>query len=152
MTTIMKSEKDFGGYWIKGLKNFKGHEGEPLFQCTITKNGKKVGFFSEDSWGGNAQLDMISKVEEKALTEYAKSVDAEPWEESYHSFIAKIADELDQQKWYKRNCKKKTLFRIKGMKEGEWKTVNHPFEPRVKDFIVKKYGKKVDFILNEAMA
>ena len=37
---------------IKSLKEFKGHEGEPLFQGNIYYKGKKLGFWSQDAHGG----------------------------------------------------------------------------------------------------
>lgn len=40
------------GISIKGLQKFLGHEGEPLFQGTLYLNGKKLGFWSQDSHGG----------------------------------------------------------------------------------------------------
>lgn len=40
------------GIEIKNLKTFRGHEGEPLYQGTIYKNGAKLGFWSQDAHGG----------------------------------------------------------------------------------------------------
>lgn len=49
------------GLEIKGLKNYRGHEGEPLHQGNIYLNGKKVGFYSEGDWGGPATVDYDTK-------------------------------------------------------------------------------------------
>ena len=46
------------GVEIKNIKTFKGHEGEPLTQGTVYKDGKKLGFWSEDSWGGPDNFDF----------------------------------------------------------------------------------------------
>ena len=108
----MKTEKDFGGYWLRSISNFKGHEGELLFQATVLKDGEKIGFFSEDSWGGPAQLSEFSKEDELALIKYAKEVDEKPWGESYHLFLTKIASEIDFQKKLKRKAKKEILFYV----------------------------------------
>ena len=40
------------GITVKGLKKFKGHEGEPLYQGNVYLGNKKIGFWSQDSWGG----------------------------------------------------------------------------------------------------
>ena len=40
------------GFRIKGLKQFRGHEGEVLFQGDLYLNGNKLGFWSQDSHGG----------------------------------------------------------------------------------------------------
>lgn len=47
------------GFELKGVKNFRGHEGEPLQQGDIYYKGSKVGFYSQDSWGGcdNVSID-----------------------------------------------------------------------------------------------
>lgn len=44
---------------IKKITNFLGHEQEPLFQCDIYYKGHKVGFYSQDSWGGADNIDII---------------------------------------------------------------------------------------------
>jgi hypothetical protein len=143
---MFKTEKDFGGYWIKNLKNFKGHEGEPLFQCSVYKDGKRIGFFSEDSWGGPAQLQDFKQKDEDALCDYAKSVDSKPWGESYHKFIAQIADAVDEIKWFKRQCRKKTLFYI-GKKLME---IRHPFCAPVEKALKDRHGEVL--IVNKILA
>ena len=40
------------GITVKGIKNFRGHEGEPLCQGNVYLGNKKIGFWSQDSWGG----------------------------------------------------------------------------------------------------
>lgn len=47
------------GLSIKCLKQFRGHEGEPVFQGDLYLNGKKLGSWSQDSYGGpdNFMLD-----------------------------------------------------------------------------------------------
>lgn len=40
------------GITVKGIKKFKGHEGEPLYQGNVYLGNKKIGFWSQDSWGG----------------------------------------------------------------------------------------------------
>ena len=40
------------GITVKGLKKFRGHEGEPLYQGNVYLNNKKIGWWSQDSWGG----------------------------------------------------------------------------------------------------
>lgn len=47
------------GISLKNVKKFRGHEGEPLYQGNLYLNNKKIGFWSQDSWGGpdNVALD-----------------------------------------------------------------------------------------------
>ena len=48
------------GITVKALKQFRGHEGEPLYQGNIYLGNKKIGFWSQDSYGGcdNIYLDQ----------------------------------------------------------------------------------------------
>ena len=46
------------GISVKNIRNFLGHEQEPLVQCDVCYQGKKVAFFSQDSWGGEDRLDF----------------------------------------------------------------------------------------------
>lgn len=47
------------GITVKALKTFRGHEGEPCCQGNLYIGTKKIGFWSQDSWGGcdNFMLD-----------------------------------------------------------------------------------------------
>ena len=47
------------GIELKNVKEFRGHEGEILEQGDVYYKGKKVGFWSQDGWGGcdNFNLD-----------------------------------------------------------------------------------------------
>ena len=50
------------GVTIKNLKTFRGHDGETLAQGSIYLNGKRLGFWSQDSWGGPDQFDFDESV------------------------------------------------------------------------------------------
>lgn len=49
------------GWELKGIVRFKGHEGEPLQQGNLYKDGKKVGFYSDGDWGGECTIDLSVK-------------------------------------------------------------------------------------------
>lgn len=49
------------GVSIKNLKLYRGHEGEPLYQGNVYLDGKKVGFWSQDAWGGPDELDFCAE-------------------------------------------------------------------------------------------
>lgn len=40
------------GIELRNIRDFRGHEGEPLTQGDVYYKNKKVGFYSQDSWGG----------------------------------------------------------------------------------------------------
>lgn len=56
---IYTSQKrfDISPFGYSKVTNFRGHEGEPLVQGNLTLNGKKIGTWSEDSWGGPSCID-----------------------------------------------------------------------------------------------
>jgi hypothetical protein len=43
-------------YTVKGVKYHKGHEGEPLAQCSLLRDGAKVADYSDGDWGGEARF------------------------------------------------------------------------------------------------
>lgn len=55
------------GVTLKGITNFRGHEGESLSQGNIYLDGVKVGFFSQDSWGGPDNIDFTDIAAEKEV-------------------------------------------------------------------------------------
>jgi len=149
-----KTAADFGGYWLKGLKNFKGHDGEPLIQGSILKDGKKIGFFSEDSRGGPAALDVMMPEAERELRETAKRLDPEPWDESYHGLFRRIAGEIEFQRRCTKIMKTKTLVVIQGKNgaEGDLMSFNHLWtadsSAKIISLLDKEYGPGGYEILN----
>ena len=55
---------------IKNLKSFRGHEGEVLAQGSIYLNNKRLGFWSQDSWGGPDQFDFDESVLKNACKNF----------------------------------------------------------------------------------
>ena len=47
------------GISLRNIRDFVGHEGEPLCQGDLYLNDQRIGFWSHDSWGGpdNVRLD-----------------------------------------------------------------------------------------------
>ena len=43
---------NINGITLKAVKMFRGHEGEPCYQGNVYIGTKKIGFWSQDSWGG----------------------------------------------------------------------------------------------------
>ena len=54
------------GITVKAIKQFRGREGEPLYQGNVYLGNKKIGWWSQDSHGGcdNIYLDAPYKVRE----------------------------------------------------------------------------------------
>lgn len=59
-------------YEIKGIKNFKGHEGEPCSQGSLYKGAKKVAEWSDSSTGGPITVRFTNEAEQKAFLPFAR--------------------------------------------------------------------------------
>lgn len=57
------------GVEVRALKSFVGREGE-CWQGTVYLNGKKLGFWSQDSWGGPDQFDFDVSLLDEACKKY----------------------------------------------------------------------------------
>lgn len=63
------------GIELKGIKEFKGHEFEDLIQGNIYYKGKKVGWYSQDSWGGCDHIDLDYTLPKDLLKEIKDILD-----------------------------------------------------------------------------
>lgn len=63
---------NINGLTLKGITRFKGHEGEPLIQGNIYFNNKKVGYYSQDSWGGPDTINIYNKTDEEEINKIAE--------------------------------------------------------------------------------
>lgn len=66
-------------------------------------------------------------------------------------FIAELANDTINENRFKRLCKSKTVFRLKTDEKDCWRTLNAPFDKRVKDLIVRKFGDQIESIMNETL-
>lgn len=57
------------GIELKNITDFRGHEGEELTQANVYYKGKKVGYYSQDAWGGpdifNLDYDLDKETRDK---------------------------------------------------------------------------------------
>lgn len=58
------------GIEIKALKNFKGHDECAYFQGNIYKDGKKLGFWTQDAWAGPDRYSFDVKILAEACRNY----------------------------------------------------------------------------------
>lgn len=82
------------GFQLKAVKNFRGHEGEPLKQGNLYFGNKKVGFVSEDSNGGYPTIDIDrayreewTKASELFEKEYPEKSISTPEETLFHALL-----------------------------------------------------------------
>jgi len=67
------------GIEIKAMTKFKGHEGETLTQGNIYMDGKKIGWYSEDSWGGCMNIDIEKEYAKEFNKRAKKHADGEEY-------------------------------------------------------------------------
>ncbi len=61
------------GITLKSIKTFKDHEGCTIAQGNVYYKGKKLGFWSQDSWGGGDQYDFDEKILKDEVEKYRNS-------------------------------------------------------------------------------
>jgi hypothetical protein len=137
------------------------------FSADVWIDGVKVGTAENNGHGGQTMV-FISPPELYAKADaYAKSLPptvypARDGMESFSSpssldgliddLLGKYLDEKDTKAQYKRWCKTKVCFRLKGDKADEWRTMKldgGKYTKRQKEYLVKKYGDQIEEILNE---
>ena len=64
---------EINGITIKNLKSFKDHEGCEIYQGNVYYKGKKLGFWSQDSWGGPNDYDFDTSVLDNEIKKYRNS-------------------------------------------------------------------------------
>jgi len=129
-------------YAVKGVKNHRGHEGEPLAQCSVYCNGKRVALYSDGDHGGEARLDWLDNDKPRVKVE-TTNYKGEPWvmnctpqeaalyahvkgkiwfvsdvgdnKETMHtpeSYISELISIVEEEKYWKKICKNKTAVKF----------------------------------------
>lgn len=142
-------------YTIKGLKFHRGHEGEPLAQCTLYRDGKKVALYSDGDWGGEEQIDWIGEGEKQKLAQHIsgktwKGTEGHTYDMSPAIFISELINVADRKARVKKLCKRKTLFRLKSRKykTDEWSVIKLPFTEHIKTYLTLRHRSDLGEILN----
>ena len=152
------------GIEVKALKEFRGHEGEPLWQGNIYMDGKKVGYYSDDAHGGMAIVDIYPREYreefEKRTKDYTEKctfngVTLELKGEEH--FMSALVDLLLTEKRYKTGAKKGKdvlmdfIDKNYGMVESYLAIPAHMLgaaKEKYKDKDTKVYTSLDDFVLN----
>lgn len=111
-------------YSLKNLKNFKGHEGEPLCQGTLHGPMGKVADWSDDSNGGQMRIDFTARGEQDKFEAFARTYlvdkpnyDGKPYEvatmASYdlvESAITDMCNAAEEEKLIAKHVKKGIVY------------------------------------------
>ena len=144
----MSKAIDFGPYSIKNVKTFKGMEGCGGFNCTIYKDGKRIGTAIDSDNGGPVLIRIQDATEYRVFIEHAK---AQPFVHDFEpdsQLINKMIDAVLHQRWLKRKCKKQTLFRLKGDPSDSFRTISHPYCGEVMAHLRKTHGSNLIELYN----
>lgn len=96
------------GISIKGLKKFRGHEGEPCYQGTVYVDGMKMGWWSQDSHGGPDIMDFDQSYLNKDVESYRNSDRVEDEYREYtelDSLLCDVVELMATEKLYKKGLK-----------------------------------------------
>ena len=173
-----KGNEVMSKYEVRGVKEHKGHEGEPVVQCSLYRDGVKVCEYSGDDHGGSSRWFWVDKdsratvkgisfggkateyegtVEEALLADFCAMLperDDVELKMKYHVvpsiFVEDLVVEALMAKKLARACKTKTCFRLVGDEAGSYRTLNVAWSDRAKEWLEKNYGAKVEKIFNAA--
>ena len=144
---------------VKGLKTFSGHEGEPCYQGNLYLGSKKIGSWSQDSWGAimdNVDLDreyseiyLRKKIEElnKDKSISGKSISGTDYtiEYSLESLMTDLLGLLDDEKTFKKAIKNgyaMTLVVTDGYQVITW-SLSKTYQLLSDKEIIKKLDKEI---------
>jgi hypothetical protein len=160
-------------YSIKNVKMHRGHEGEQLAQCTLYRGKKRVALYSDGDWGAASIFHWLD-VKEKPVDIARHDDDGNPWTFKGTEEEAALWDHIKDMTWkgyddrdcqmdpdvfvgqlievaeLKKGCKNKVHFRIPNEEygEGSYHTIKGKYEPKIKKYLIDKYGPEVE-IINE---
>ena len=149
-------------YSLRKIKTFAGHEGQG-FNAELLSDGKPVALVIDSAQGGEFEYQWYGggSVEMLKLREFAR---AQPSARcggielamDMDLYVGSLLDTHLEDRQKRTWCKTKCVFRLKGDKNGEYRTIPVPMNMRNQDFIAKcisrikeKYGDNLEEILNE---
>jgi len=152
-------------YSVKNVKSITGHDGA-CFEASLYEGDKRVAIVAEDTWGGPTNFHWLDDKDEKVdvtVKHYNgnlhiyKGTPAEARfskhvleiDQDREVFVCSLVHKFEEEKQLRKWCNKETLFRLKGDKEGSWRTVKSKFSPNVVNWIRNKYTDQVEEILND---
>jgi len=126
------------------------------FNASIWIDGKRAGKVGNEGHGGCNWYEFKDRKLEQAFYDYCKNLPPIPvsWGDGFMDMnadchIGDLFTEFMRMKDYKRWCRKQTVFHLKEQPEDEFRVLKIPYGDHAVEWIKRKYGKQVDYILNE---
>lgn len=161
-------------YSIKNVQYFASREGQGL-NASLYKGAVRVAQIHDAGDGGETQYDfgydVGSRNEEKAFDAFVREwcetsgarqrrdielaeylgPDA-PKDPELHLYTARglwlihAETQMAEAKFLKANSKTTTPFRLKGDAEGEWRMANAVYSPKLRNWLIEKFGDQIERI------
>lgn len=133
---------------IKNVKIFYPGSQETLcFDASLYIDGKRVGEVSNQGTGGPNNCYILDRAVRKAFLKYCAGISKDEDE-----VIGELLETTQRKMEYKKWVRNAVVFRLKTDKEGSYRTIKAKGLTQ-KDMAIAhvhaKYGKKVDYIINE---
>ncbi len=151
---------------VKGYRSCRATEGD-AFSYTLTVDGKAAATVTYGGFGGPTDFTFTDPLAEERVAQWVATLPPVPVRGTNGGTVPNSLDivmdgvltALEQAKADARYAKKmakdmqtKTLFRLKDDAPGSYRFYGAPFSDAMKTMIVKKYGTKLERILNEDQA
>ena len=160
---MTKYIQSFGDYSVKKVKSFMGREGCG-FNCDLYRKNKKVASCIDDASGGEMYLYWTTDIEkeQKLLNKFLATIPPvslgfmegkalSPVKVDKDLFIEELVNQWEREKDIKkmqRQCRTKTLFRLKGDTKGSYHILNAPHNEQTRQYLLRRHGKKVTEVFN----
>jgi len=142
-------------YQIKNVKTFMGMDFHG-YNLSLYKGKTKIAEVINDGSGGmtyfqytNQEVQKEFETMLKSLPKYYDSDFGEESEIDDETFVCILLDEYEFEKRLKRECKKKTLYRLKEYGPDQYGIIKSEFTPKVKEYLITKYRDNLVEIVNE---
>ena len=147
---------------LKNVRTYEGLSEETVaFAASVYVDGKKVGDAKNNGQGGPNDVDVFSmdgrwdrdlrKKMESEARKHTWTYENQTHQYDLDSYIGKLVDDFQEQRYLKRLCRTQTLLRIPNQtyKAGEYTAIKLKYNQRVKARAIYTWGNRVE-ILNES--
>ena len=142
-------------YEVKSVKGFEGRQGYG-YNANLYRDGNKVAAVRDMADGAEVNFDWVNRDEESKLKEHIKGmtvdVFGEVMETDIDIYVGGLVDQFEEDKKFKRTCKKKTLVVLKKHSEGQYAEFKVIYSDKVKAQLEKwaaDKGEEIVEIINE---
>lgn len=134
---------------LKAIKLAKSLSHEtPAFTAKLYMDGKPVALVENRGTGGPNIYNPLKKADQAFRTFQGVLTSSES---DLEMAVFQMLDEFEEKQWILSKCRKNTLYRLEGQKEGSYGVVKCPFSAEIKTYLEKKYGSTLVEIVNERL-